>query len=187
MPAQQGQPPLRLIILLTVLIVLLLAVLLNWFGTGGAGAERIDTAELAYTPRELPHLEDRLGRTQKTSPRESRRNPFTYGVPPTPTPDPNRQPTRTPPPIRRTTPPPLQSTHSSKPTPPPFDREYIGYFGPPSLQVAAFRKNSEIEVAAQGEVLDGVFIIRRIGLESVDIGFVGFAEEERERVPLVKN
>jgi hypothetical protein len=77
-----------------------------------------------------------------------------------------------------------------KPPPPPFNREYIGHFGPGSVQVAAFRKDgenpgsTEIDVAAVGTVLDGIFVVREIGLESVVIGFVGYAPSEDTRVPL---
>ena len=58
------------------------------------------------------------------------------------------------------------------------------------MQVAAFRKgggdsgSSEIEVAVVGSVLDDIFIVREIGLESVVIGFVGYAPSEDARVPL---
>ena len=58
------------------------------------------------------------------------------------------------------------------------------------MQVAAFRKegdepgSNEIEVAMAGSVLDGIFIVREIGLESVVIGFVGYAPSEDTRVPL---
>ena len=78
------------------------------------------------------------------------------------------------------------------PPPPPFDREYIGRFGPKPIQVAAFRRqaedsSTEIEVAVVGTVLDGTFIVREIGLESVVIGFVGYAPSEDTRVPLAEN
>jgi hypothetical protein len=54
--------------------------------------------------------------------------------------------------------------------------------------VAAFRKggaeSTEIEVAAVGEVLDEIFIVRAVGLESVTIGFVGYDVSEDTSVPL---
>ena len=73
-----------------------------------------------------------------------------------------------------------------KPPPPPFNREYIGHFGPGQTQVVAFRKkgaergSKEIDVAFVGTVIDGIFIVREIGLESVVIGFVGAAESKAE-------
>ena len=77
-----------------------------------------------------------------------------------------------------------------KPPPPPFNREYIGHFGPVPMQVAAFRKKGgepgadQIDVGAVGTVLDDVYVVREIGLESVVIGFVGYAPSEDTRVPL---
>ena len=77
-----------------------------------------------------------------------------------------------------------------KPPPPPFNREFIGYFGPAPVLVAAFRSSaggagsSQIDVAVVGDVLDGIFIVREIGLESVLIGFVGYDPSEDTRVPL---
>jgi hypothetical protein len=76
------------------------------------------------------------------------------------------------------------------PPPPPFDRDFIGHFGPVDLQVAAFRVRgddpdiSQIEVASVGDVIDGIFIVREIGFESVMIGFVGYDPSEDTRVPL---
>jgi len=66
--------------------------------------------------------------------------------------------------------------------------EYIGFFGPRERQVAVFRKKddtgSEIEVAPIGGLIEDQFILRSIDLESAVIGFVGFPEKEKTRVPL---
>ena len=57
----------------------------------------------------------------------------------------------------------------------------------------AFRKSgeepdlSEVEVAKVGDVIDGVFIVRDVGLESVTIGYVGYHPSEDTRVPLAEN
>jgi hypothetical protein len=125
---------------------------------------------------------------------EFRRNPFIFGVPPTPTPRPvTPLPTR--PPVQRT-PPPTPTPHMAlgadgrpKPPPPPFDREFLGHFGPLRMQVAAFRKTgpdpdlAEIEVAKVGDVMDGILSFER-RIESVMIGFVGYDPSEDTRVPL---
>ena len=85
------------------------------------------------------------------------------------------------------------SDGSIKPPPPPFNREFIGHFGPLDFQVAAFRVRgqdpdiSEIEVATVGDVLDGIYIVREIGFESVMIGFVGYDRSEDTRVALAEN
>jgi hypothetical protein len=130
---------------------------------------------------------------------DSERNPFAFGPPPTPTPNLTPKPTRPPRPTMapRRTPTPrvaLGADGRPKPPPPPFDRDYIGYFGPLELQVAAFRKKGmgpdvgrQVEVALVGDVLDEIFIVREIGLESVVIGFVGYDPSEDTRVSLADN
>jgi hypothetical protein len=158
---------------------------------GGRGGDRI-----TYELHNLPVLES-LEPAADAGIVQFSRNPFLYGVPPTPTPRPVT-PVPTSPPVRRT-PPPTATPRLArgldgkvKPPPPPFDREYLGYFGPLQLQVAAFRKQgpdadiAEVEVAKVGDVLDGIFIVREIGYESVKIGFVGYDPSEDTRVPLAE-
>jgi len=159
---------------------------------GGLSGKRI-----TYEVHNLSPLEP-LELRADASTAEFRRNPFIYGVPPTSTPRPVT-PLPTQPPVQRTPPPtptPRMARGSDgrpKPPPPPFDREFLGHFGPLRMQVAAFRKTgpdpdiTEIEVAKIGDVLDGVFIVREIGLESVKIGFVGYDPSEDTRVPLSEN
>jgi len=160
--------------------------------TGGPSGKRItyDVHDLAP----LEPLEPRSGGSTV----EFRRNPFIYGAPPTATPRPVT-PGPTKPPVQRTpqpTPTPRMARGADgrpKPPPPPFDREFLGHFGPLKMQVAAFRTTgpdpdiTEIEVAKVGDVLDDVFIVREIGLESVTIGFVGYDPSEDTRVPLSDN
>jgi hypothetical protein len=188
----------RLWVLAGVLSVLAVVVLVQVLGgrSGAGGAAEGD--RIVYAGHDLPALEltprpeiDRTGA-------EFRRNPFIYGVRPTPTPRPvTPSPTRT---LVRRTPRPTPTPRTfrgedgtPRPPPPPFDREYIGHFGPLHLQVAAFRLQaedadiSEVEVAKVGDVLDDVFIVREIGFESVMIGFVGYDPSEDTRVPLAEN
>jgi hypothetical protein len=123
------------------------------------------------------------------------RNPFTFGAAPTPTPRPVvPTPTRVPR-TPRPTPAPrmaLGADGEVRPPPPPFNREYLGHFGPLRLQVAAFRTRgpgsgtTEIDIATVDEVIDDIFIVREIGLESVVIGFVGYDRSEDTRVPLAE-
>ena len=165
-------------------------------GRGGAGSGTSGD-KITYETHNLPGLESVEPRQGSGSAQFSR-NPFIYGVRPTPTPRPVT-PAPTQPPVRRTpraTPTPrmaLGADGKVKPPPPPFDRDFLGHFGPLQLQVAAFRKQgpesefSEVEVATVGDVLDGIFIVREIGYESVKIGFVGYDPSEDERVPLAEN
>lgn len=64
-----------------------------------------------------------------------------------------------------------------KPKPPPFTMKYVGSFGPAGRRLAVFSNGGEIVNARQGEVLQGKFVVARIGYESVDIQFVGFPAE----------
>ena len=71
-----------------------------------------------------------------------------------------------------------------KPVPPTFDFKYIGTFGGAANPIATFARNGEIVNVHAGDTIDGKFILRSIGIESVEIGYVGFAPDERTRVPL---
>ena len=70
------------------------------------------------------------------------------------------------------------------PTPPNFDYQYVGTFGRPGNQLAVFRKDGEIVNVRLGETFAKRFILRNIGIESVDIGYVGFPPDRTKRVPL---
>lgn len=187
----------RLLVLLGVFAVVAVVAGIRFWGdvSSAGGASR--AGELDYTARDLPRLElDELDR-EADQVAEAARNPFIFGPPPTPTPNLTPRPTR---PVVPTRPPrptrtpriALGADGQPKPPPPPFGREYIGSFGPEHLKVAAFRKRgadpdlNEIEVAVVGDVLEEIFIVREIGLESVLIGFVGYAPSEDTRVPLAE-
>jgi hypothetical protein len=193
-----GNERVRLAILLAVLAAVAVGAGIRFLGGGGIGGGRSRSGELEYEARNLQPLQtDGIGRQDDQSV-ESGGNPFAFRPPPTPTPNLTPQPTPIPRPTMppRPTPTPriaIGEDGELKPPPPPFDREYIGHFGPGSIQVAAFRRegdeagSSEIDVAVEGTVLDGIFIVREIGLESVVIGFVGYAPSEDTRVPLSEN
>jgi hypothetical protein len=70
------------------------------------------------------------------------------------------------------------------PVPPQFTLKYIGTFGPASNPIATFNGNGEIINVRVGETIDGKFVLRSIGIESVEIGFVGFPPDVKTRVPL---
>lgn len=73
-------------------------------------------------------------------------------------------------------PPPLQ--------PPQFPYRFIGTFGNPASPIATFSGNDEIVNVRVGETIDGKFILRSIGIESVEIGYVGFPNDVHSRVAL---
>lgn len=71
-----------------------------------------------------------------------------------------------------------------KPEPPAFTYKYIGTFGSPGNPIATFARDGEIVNARVGDVVEGKYILRGIGIESVEIGFIGFPPDERRRIPL---
>lgn len=70
------------------------------------------------------------------------------------------------------------------PTPPQFTWRFIGMFGKPQSPIATFARDGDIVNARAGETIEGKFIVRRIGIESVEIGYVGFPPDQTLRVPL---
>jgi hypothetical protein len=187
----------RLAVLLAILAVAVIVAAVHFLGRGGIGGAGSRSAELEYVARNLQPLQtDAIGRRDEGQ-TETGENPFAFRSPPTPTPNLTPQPTSVPRPTLppRPTPTPRIAVGENgeiMPPPPPFEREYIGRFGPQPMQVAAFRRqnedsSTEIDVAVVGTVLDEVFIVREIGLESVVIGFVGYAPSEDTRVPLSEN
>ncbi len=53
-----------------------------------------------------------------------------------------------------------------KPQPPQFTWKFIGMFGRPQSPIATFTREGEIVNARAGEVIEGKFVLRRIGIES---------------------
>lgn len=76
-------------------------------------------------------------------------------------------------------------TEKEIPPPPPlpaFPYTYIGSFGPEGQQLAAFSRDGEIVNVRPGQTFGGKFVLVRIGVESVDIGFTGFPPERTRRI-----
>lgn len=66
-----------------------------------------------------------------------------------------------------------------RPRPPAIDVQYLGRFGPKARPIAVFKDQSgeTIYNALEGDVLKGKFQVAQIGLESVQIAYVGFPDE----------
>ncbi len=183
----------RLAILITVLVVASVVAVVRFLGEGGMVGGASGSTALEYTAKNLPGLEIGEGGRNEIEGAESAGNPFAYRAPPTATPNLTPPPT----PIPRPTLPPRPTPTpriaygidgQPKPPPPPFNREYIGYLGPRPRLVAAFRKggqdSTDVEVAMVGDVIEDIYIVRAIRLESVTIGFVGYDASEDTSVPL---
>jgi hypothetical protein len=70
------------------------------------------------------------------------------------------------------------------PVPPQFDWKFIGVFGSAQNPLATFVRGDEILNVRVGDVIEGKFILRGIGIESAEIAFVGFPADIRQRIPL---
>lgn len=72
------------------------------------------------------------------------------------------------------------------PRPPPISVVYLGSFGPERRRIAVFADSAgeNLYNVRVGEVVEGKFIVDRIGYESVDIKFVGFPDEPAKRLPI---
>ena len=189
---------LRLVVLSVILVVVGGVAVSRMIGKGGLADVGGSRAGAEYEARDLPRLAEVSTLEEGDVDAITSRNPFTFGAPPTPTPNLTPAPTRPPLPTRppRPTPTPqvfIGSDGMEKGPPPPFVRKYLGYFGPPYLKVAAFRRPGAepeitvVDVGTEGEILDDAFIIREIGHESVLIGFVGYDSQEDTRVPLAED
>lgn len=146
----------------------------------GAGARQGKTVSPEDVPiitqRDLeppPGVRDRQGR-----------NIFDFRAPTAP-PPPNPTPAPPPPPapgspafVGPLPPPPPTPT----PAPPEIPFKFIGTFGPKERPIAVLVAGDQAVNARAGEVVFDRFILRRVGYESVDIGFVGFAPSETRRV-----
>jgi len=179
----------RLVLLLGLLAAAAIWGGMKLVGSGGLAGVLSKEQEIAFSPHTVPVLEMGLLTPVAVDQEVSRRNPFTYGAPPTPTPNLTPRPTA----IPRPTPLPRPPTPTPTPwpggmgPPPNFDRTYIGHLGPGRKLVAVFRMGDELEVAVAGDVLSEKFIVLSVGLESVEIGFVGYPEEVVTRVPIAEN
>jgi len=114
------------------------------------------------------------------------RNPFDLRAPtPVPPPAPTPAPPPPPPPgsgmfVGPMQPPPPTPT----PMPPPINFKFIGTFGPKDHPVAVLVLNDQLVNARAGDVVFEQFILRRIGFESVDIGFVGRDPADVRRIAI---
>jgi len=78
--------------------------------------------------------------------------------------------------------PPPAPTPTPVPPDPPF--KLIGIFGTREDPIAALQVGEDTHTARAGEVMLGRWIIRKVGYESIDIGFVGYPVTETRRLAI---
>ncbi len=117
------------------------------------------------------------------------RNVFAFHVPPTPTPRPAPPvPTPIPGPCSPRFIGPCRPAPPPPPTPivpPAIPYKALGVFGPREKPIVAFEDGPRLINAREGDILDGRFILRRVGRESVDFAFVGLPPEITRRIPVL--
>ena len=82
-------------------------------------------------------------------------------------------------PEARTTPPVIVETKPAIPPPPEFPYQLIGRFGRADDPIAAFVGKGQVITVRNGDTIDDAFVVRNIGLQTVDIGFVNRSETLR--------
>jgi len=134
-------------------------------------------------PEEIPLLtEDDLNPRPRAGGADTERNLFDF-----------REPTATPPPVPTPAPtipplfgPPGPPSPTPTPTPPEPTFKLIGIFGPKEAPIAALQNGDDLINALEGDVVLKQWIIRKIGYESIDIGFVNFPPTETRRLPITQ-
>ncbi len=192
----------RQAILLAVLGVLLALFVVRWTSSGSksarsggiapapaSGGSRPAGTAAVVSPDEVPLLspEDLLPRSRRGSELTGRdlfdlREP-TPRPPPTPTPAPPPPPAPGDPRFVGPLPPPPPTP---TPAPPPIPFKFIGSFGPRERPIAVLAAGDRIVNARAGDTVFERFTLRKVGYESIDVGFVGFDESFSKRLGIAK-
>lgn len=106
-----------------------------------------------------------------------------------------REPTRPPPPTPFPPPPAPGDARFVGPLPPPaptptprppeISFKFIGTFGPKKNPIAVIQQGDSIYNVRAGDVVFDKFVLRKVGYESIDVGFVGFPSAEPVRIGIV--
>lgn len=68
------------------------------------------------------------------------------------------------------------------PRPPDIAFKFLGTFGPKEHPIAVVQQGDQVMNVRTGDTLFGKFILKKVGYESIDVGFVGFPESETRRL-----
>ena len=186
-----------LLVLLAVILVILagrrLGSLFSADGFGGSGSRSSGGRATDLAGQDwratLPTVEELHSRTLevRTEALSEGRDPFQAGRP---EPPPRPQPTESD--IRqrieearqRRTTEITAPVRPPEPRPPAVDVVYLGSFGNRRRLLAVFTDGSEIFNVPEGDILKDKFVVVKIGLESADLGFVGFPEAPAKRLEI---
>jgi hypothetical protein len=159
------------------------------FGAGRDETDVVAAARAVSARVELPEL--RLAeRAVPPEDFEPGRDPFRFGTPPAPPPPPpptaaeleaerlRREQAE----AARQAAQAAQDLYNRTPHPPQVDIRFLGSFGPKNRRIAVFNDGTRIVNAVEGEILNGKFVVYKIGFESVDLKFVGFPNEPPTRL-----
>jgi hypothetical protein len=149
---------------------------------GGAGARKPVSAD------EVPSISKEDLRPRAPRSGSGERDLFDLREP-TQTPAPTATPAPPPPPepgdpryVGPLPPPPPTPT----PAPPAIPFKFIGSFGPRERPIAVLGAGDRLVNARAGDKVFDQFILRRVGFESIDVGFVGFPDAEVRRIGIEK-
>ncbi len=70
------------------------------------------------------------------------------------------------------------------PRPPEITFKFIGTFGPKEHPIAVVQQGDQVLNVRAGDTLFGKFVLKKVGYESIDVGFVDFPEAEPKRLGL---
>jgi hypothetical protein len=78
-------------------------------------------------------------------------------------------------------PPPTPTPH-----PPEVTFKFIGTFGPKESPIAVIQQGDQTFNARAGDTLFGKYVLKKVGYESIDVGFVGFPQSETKRLGITQ-
>jgi hypothetical protein len=93
-------------------------------------------------------------------------------------------PTRTIPPTFGPPPPTFTPGPTFTPVPPEIPFRFVGSFGPRENPIATLVNGEQVVNARAGQVVFDHFIVRKVGYESLDIGFVRYPPSVMRRLPI---
>ena len=200
-------------ILLAVLAIVLVLAVVRWRPGGGPSQPQPAVAAAASRGPSVRTAEEPAPRASKTKTREKLVSPDEvpilapedFAVRPAPAAsdtgrdlfDAPREPTKPPPPTPYPPPPPPGDTRFIGPLPPPpptptprppeVTFKFVGTFGPKAHPIAVIQEGDKVYNVRVGDVLFDKYVLRSVGYESIDIGFVGFPETESRRIGITPN